>query len=152
LRLLAIATVIVAFCTIVLGSWTRINGAGLTCPDWPLCHGRLFPALGDGTLFEWAHRLLAFSITPLGFSLLWAAWRKRERSPFIAPTTIAIAALFLAQVLLGAATVKLANSPASVVLHWGTAMAFIASACSMAVFAAAIERGESASQDVSRGA
>jgi heme A synthase len=44
--------------------------------------------------------------------------------------------------LLGAATVRLANSPASVVLHWGTAMAFIAALSAMAIFAAAAEGTE----------
>jgi heme A synthase len=43
----------------------------------------------------------------------------------------------LAQVLLGAATVALGNAPFSVVLHWATAMAFIAALSAMAVFAAA---------------
>ena len=35
---------------------------------------------------------------------------------------------------------RLGNSPASVVLHWGTAMAFIAAVCALGVFAAAAER------------
>jgi heme A synthase len=148
LERLAMAAVIVAFGTIVLGSWTRINGAGLTCPDWPLCHGRLLPGLGDGTLWEWTHRLLAFLVAPIIVLLLPAAWSKRAQSPFIAPTTCVIAGLFLTQVLLGAATVKLGNAPISVVLHWGTAMAFIAALCSMAVFASAVGRSGDASRDV----
>jgi cytochrome c oxidase assembly protein subunit 15 len=48
-----------------------------------------------------------------------------------------IAVLFLVQVFLGAETVRLANTPFSVVLHWATAMALIASLSAMAVFAAA---------------
>ncbi len=46
---LALAADAVALLTLMLGSWTRINGAGLTCPDWPLCHGRFLPSMGDGT-------------------------------------------------------------------------------------------------------
>ncbi len=137
LRRLALAADFVALATVVLGSWTRINGAGETCPDWPLCHGRLIPSLSDGTIWEWAHRLLAFSVTPLVIALLIVAWRERRRSAFIVPAMTLVAALFVAQVLLGAATVKLFNSPVSVVLHWGTAMAFVAALSSMAIFASA---------------
>ncbi|MBV8584525.1 MAG: COX15/CtaA family protein [Candidatus Eremiobacteraeota bacterium] len=142
LRYLALATVVVAFGTIVLGSWTRINGAGLTCPDWPLCQGHVIPSLANGVVFEWTHRLLAISVAPLVAALLPVAWIQRRHSPFIAPVTIAIAVCFAAQVLLGAATVRLNNSPWSVVLHWGTAMAFVAAASALAIFAATREDRE----------
>ncbi len=134
---LALATGIAALLTAVLGSWTRINGAGLTCPDWPLCNGHLVPSLAGGTLWEWLHRLLASSVAPLVVALVAVAWGQRRRSPFIVPTLGFIVALFLLQVFLGAETVRLGNSPISVVLHWGTAMAFIAALAAMTVFAAA---------------
>ncbi|MBV8531283.1 MAG: heme A synthase [Candidatus Eremiobacteraeota bacterium] len=134
---LALAADLFALATLMLGSWTRINGAGLTCPDWPLCHGRLLPSLRDGTFWEWSHRLLAFSVAPLVIALAAVAWRQRHRSAFITPTLALIGALFAVQVFLGAETVRLANAPFSVVLHWATAMALIASLSAMAVFAAA---------------
>jgi heme A synthase len=136
---LALAADLVALMTLVLGSWTRINGAGLTCPDWPLCHGRLLPSMAGGTVWEWLHRLLAFAVAPLVIALVVAAWRRRKRSPFITPTLGLIAFLFVVQVLLGAETVRLANAPLSVVVHWATAMALIAALSAMTVFAAASE-------------
>lgn len=139
LLILALAADLVALLTLMLGSWTRINGAGLTCPDWPLCHGRLLPTMSDGTLWEWSHRLLASAVAPLVVALVIVAWRNRARAPFITPTLGLIAALFGVQVFLGAETVRLANSPISVVLHWATAMALIAALSAMAVFAAASE-------------
>lgn len=138
---LAVAADLVALMTLMLGSWTRINGAGLTCPDWPLCRGHFVPSLGDGTVWEWSHRLLAFSVAPLILALVAVAWRERRRSPFIAPTIAAIAVIFAIQVFLGAETVRLANTPFSVVLHWATAMALIAALSAMAVFAAASDAG-----------
>lgn len=139
LRRLSLAAVAVAFGTVILGSWTRINGAGMTCPDWPLCHGMLIPSLADGTVWEWTHRLFAFCVTPLVLAVIIAAWRERRRSPFVTPILAVIGTLFFVQVLLGAATVHLSNSPISVVLHWGTAMAFIAALASMAIFAGAAD-------------
>jgi heme A synthase len=135
LRRLSLASVLVALGTVLLGSWTRINGAGMTCPDWPLCRGMLIPSMADGTVWEWTHRVFAFCVAPLVVAVMVAAWRVRSRSPFITPTLGALGALFVVQCLLGAATVRLANSPESVVLHWGTAMAFVASLCAMAIFA-----------------
>lgn len=143
---LALAADAVALLTLMLGSWTRINGAGMTCPDWPLCHGRLVPALGDGTFWEWSHRLLAFAVAALVLALIAAAWPQRRRSPFVGPTMSAIAFIFAAQVLLGAETVRLANTPFSVVAHWATAMALIAALSAMAVFAAAAERNPTPSR------
>lgn len=151
LRRLALGADLLALGTVMLGSWTRINGAGETCPDWPLCHGRLLPSMAGGTVWEWAHRLLAFLVAPFVVWLIVAAWHKRGRSPFIAPTVVTIAALFLAQVMLGAATVRLENSPLSVVLHWGTAMAFIAALSALAIFAAAAEREDSPAPAGARG-
>ncbi len=132
LRRFAVAAAIVGFGAVLLGSWTRINGAGMTCPDWPLCHGKLIPSMADGTIWEWTHRLFAFSTAPLVAVVAFLAFRLRRRAPMLAPLVLAVAALFLVQVLLGAATVKLGNSPISVVLHWGTAMAFIASLVAIA--------------------
>lgn len=135
LRSLAVAAVVVALATVILGSWTRINGAGLTCPGWPLCHGKLIPSMAEGTIWEWMHRMLAFLIAPLVLALILLAWRRRRDSPFILPTLLVIGVLFVVQVGLGAATVALDNSPFSVVLHWGTAMAFVAALVAMAIFA-----------------
>jgi heme A synthase len=137
LRRLSAAAVIVALGTVMLGSWTRINGAGMTCPDWPLCHGMLVPSLADGTVWEWTHRLFAFLVAPLVIAVMIAAWRVRTHTPLIAPTLGAVVVLFVIQCLLGAETVHLGNSPMSVVLHWGTAMAFIAALCAMMLFAGA---------------
>lgn len=150
LRRLALGADLVALGTVMLGSWTRINGAGMTCPDWPLCRGRFIPSMAGGTIWEWAHRLFAFLVAPLVVAVVVLAWQQRRRSPFIAPTVVAIAALFVAQVLLGAATVHLANSPLSVVAHWGTAMALIAALSALAIFAAAADAGETSAPGSAR--
>jgi heme A synthase len=132
---LSLAATLLAYGEVMLGSWTRINGAGMTCPDYPLCHGEFIPSLGGGTVWEWTHRLTAGLLSLLVLAVLAAAWKQRRSAPFVVPVGSAIAALFALQVFLGAATVHLSNSPLSVVWHWGTAMAFVASLTCTAIFA-----------------
>lgn len=138
---LSLAAVIVAYGEVMLGSWTRINGAGMTCPDYPLCHGEFIPSMGGGTVWEWTHRLTAAILSLLVLGVLATAWRLRKAAPFVAPTAWVLTGLFAFQVFLGAATVHLYNSPISVVWHWGTAMAFVASLATMAIFAFMHVRG-----------
>lgn len=116
-----------AFGTILLGSWTRINGAGMTCPQWPAC------PLDSVSLWEWTHRLFAALLVPLVIAIVIAAWKQRKAAPATTPIAVGIVVLFVVQALLGAATVHLSNSPMSVVLHWGTGMAFIAILVAMAI-------------------
>jgi heme A synthase len=134
-RPFALAAVLAAVALAVLGSWVRINGAGLTCPDWPLCHGQLIPALGGGVILEWSHRLVAFLEGFIVIGALWTGWRARTRIAFIRPVLAFIAATFVVQVLLGGATVFLANDPPSVVWHWATAMLFLAGLTALALLA-----------------
>lgn len=138
---LSLAAVIVAYGEVMLGSWTRINGAGMTCPDYPLCRGSLIPSMGGGTVWEWTHRLTAALLSTLVLAVLATAWRERKSAPFVAPAGTVVAVLFAFQVFLGAATVHLSNSPISVVWHWGTAMAFVASLAAVAVFAGVASPG-----------
>ena len=126
---------ILAVALAVLGSWVRINGAGLTCPDWPLCHGKLVPSLEGGVVLEWSHRLVALLEGGVLVATFVAGWRVRQRIAGVGPVLTALAAIFAAQVVLGGATVHLANSPFSVMLHWAMAMALIATLTVLALLA-----------------
>jgi len=133
----AIASALLAFVIAVLGSWVRINDAGLTCPDWPLCHGRLVPALAGGVVLEWSHRLVAFVEGFVILGALITGVRVRARIKGVTSTLAALVALFLAQIALGGATVILANSPISVMLHWAMGMALLATLTALAVLSVA---------------
>ncbi len=106
----------------------------MSCPDWPLCHGSLLPSIGAGSLWEWSHRLVALFEAPLVVALAAMAWPLRKSARPIMWMLALVVALFVFQIFLGAATVHLANSPLSVVLHWGTAMGFLGSLVALTVF------------------
>ena len=134
-RAFSLSAAVAALLVAVLGSWVRINGAGMTCPDWPLCHGQLVPALAGGVVLEWSHRLVAFVDGFLVLGALWTGWRARRTIAGVTPVLAFIGAVFVLQVALGGLTVALANSPWSVVVHWGTAMLLLAGLTALAILA-----------------
>jgi cytochrome c oxidase assembly protein subunit 15 len=110
------------FALAVLGSWVRINGDGMTCPDWPKCRGALVPALNGGVVLEWSHRVLAMTVGFVIIAAFVAGWRMRREIAGVVPTLFTLVAIFVLQVSLGGITIFQANSPPSVMLHWGAAM------------------------------
>jgi len=134
-RALAVGGVVVAFGLALLGSWTRINQDGMTCPDWPLCRGAIVPALHGGVVLEWTHRLIALIETLVVASVIAAGLRVRAQIPAVRGLLVALGTIFVLQVLIGGATIFLANSPISVMIHWGNAMLLLATLTSIAVLA-----------------
>jgi heme a synthase len=112
---------------LVLGATMRHEHAGLAIPDFPLAHGRLWPAMDDASIARYnqlrtetthvksitatgvgvqmAHRLTAVAILlGTGLSAGWAlhAWGRRDR---VAQLAVGWLGLLLVQGALGAATV-----------------------------------------------
>ena len=139
-RAFSLSAALAALLVAVLGSWVRINGAGMTCPDWPLCHGQLIPPLAGGVVLEWSHRFVAFVDAFLVLGALWTGWRARRTIAGVTPVLAFIGAMFVVQVALGGLTVALSNSPWSVVVHWGTAMLLLAGLTALALLAVAQPR------------
>jgi heme A synthase len=134
-RAFSVAAAVSAFLLAVLGSWVRINGAGMTCPDWPLCRHALVPVLSGGVVLEWSHRLLALVVGFLTIAALATGWRARHRIGGVAAVLATICGIFALQVALGGLTVALSNTPWSVVVHWGTGMLLVAGLTALAVLA-----------------
>ena len=92
-------------CLIVLGALVRAHGAGLACPDWPLCFGQVIPQFDLKVAFEWSHRALAGSVGIAFLILSILTLRRGDVGKPLRPW-IALAAVLLAiQVTLGALTV-----------------------------------------------
>jgi protoheme IX farnesyltransferase len=95
----------------------RASGSQLVFTDWPLMDGRLVPTLGGAATAMFLHRVLALASLLL---ILWLAIRARtlpRRSPDLTALSTLALALFVAQVMVGAANVWTRLRPWAVVLH-----------------------------------
>jgi len=113
-----------AWLLIVIGALVRAHGAGLSCPDWPLCHGRLVPDFDARIALEWGHRLFAgtlgFGVAGVALALL----RRRALRARFARSLAAIFALLGTQIVLGGLTVLLGLAPWTVTAHLVTGNLF----------------------------
>ncbi len=110
---------------VVLGGVVRTTGAGDACPDWPLCHGRWVPPAEPLVLLEWTHRLVAAVVGLLvAGAVVWT--HRLGPAPGLRGPAWASLALVVVQALLGGATVLTGLAAWLVVLHLGTAFAFLA--------------------------
>lgn len=119
------------YALIVLGGVVRITGSGMACgEDWPLCRGRFLPTLDLPTLLEYGHRLAAALVGVLVLVVGACALRLRSAPGFsgprrpLRPALLAVG-LLIAQVLLGAVTVRWALPAGVVSAHLATAMALL---------------------------
>jgi cytochrome c oxidase assembly protein subunit 15 len=123
----ATALALVAWCLVVLGALVRAHGAGLACPDWPLCFGDAIPEFDLRIAFEWGHRALAGSVSIALVGLAAYVLRTRAlRERFLRPLAVIFAVLGV-QILLGALTVLLGLAPWTVTAHLLTGNAFVIS-------------------------
>jgi heme A synthase len=101
----AAAAALLTIGLIAYGSWVRVSGSGLGCPDWPLCEGVIVPELEGATAIEFGHRVYA-GVTMLAVAVAaWYAWRGRA-ADLLTVRLIGIAlVVILIQAVLGGITV-----------------------------------------------
>jgi heme a synthase len=129
LRFLAV----LIFFLIVVGGLVRNLGAGLSCPDWPLCQGRLIPQLDLRVFAEYFHRLFAAGVSIITLAVVgFVFFNKPLRAPLGRPALLAIC-LLLSQVILGGLTVLKLLQSEIVTLHLATGTLFFATVIYMAL-------------------
>lgn len=134
LRRLTTLTCILALGVIGLGAWVRIAGAGLACPDWPGCFGRLVAPSAPGHIaaaeaafgvtpdpagarIEMTHRYAAAVLGLLVAAIFVLSWRLRAVDARPLLLAGALLALVIAQALLGMVTIFTQLHPGIVTLH-----------------------------------
>lgn len=132
---LALCACALALVVIVLGAWTRLVDAGISCPDWPGCYGQLvMPQSEDGLAraqaafpdipidsfkaqAEMTHRYVAMLLGLLVFALGIIAWRLRRHKNYPVWIVLALVILVLCQAAAGALTVIWRLWPQVVTAH-----------------------------------
>jgi cytochrome c oxidase assembly protein subunit 15 len=134
-RRLVLAATLLALVVVVLGAYTRLSDAGLGCPDWPGCYGRLgapvseearaaanaaFPERAVEPRKAWTemiHRYAAGTLGLLVLALAVLAWIRRSDpgQPVALPALLLGVVVF--QALLGMWTVTLLLKPLVVMGH-----------------------------------
>lgn len=156
-RRLSILLVVMTFSLMVLGSWVKATGSGLSCPDWPQCYGEWLPPFPDNTpgpegapqtwqgepihytqaqiLYEWAHRALASLVAPVLMALAFLALRADRLHPTLRFLPTFGGLVLVVQIGIGGATVLQGNPAPTTTLHLATATLFFAITVMTAAFA-----------------
>ncbi|NVK01702.1 MAG: COX15/CtaA family protein [Oceanospirillaceae bacterium] len=127
--------IVLALVVILLGGWTRLNDAGLGCPDWPGCFGTLVlpadmakveavaPQYGveEVDIFKgWLEMIHRYGASTLGLvimGLAYLAWRNREVDGYPVKLSFLLLGLVIAQGIFGMWTVTMLLLPIIVTTH-----------------------------------
>ena len=141
IRRLAVAAPMVVLAQSVLGGLVRHMDAGMACPDVPLCLGQVVPPLVNAPITaHFVHRILALVAAAVVMALALKVHRAEAPEPIRRWAGVA-AALVLAQVGLGVASVLTVLAVIPVSLHTLTAAALLAALVHVATLTYLAGRG-----------
>ncbi|MFA7664993.1 MAG: COX15/CtaA family protein [Burkholderiaceae bacterium] len=130
-------TVVLTLCLIMIGAYVRLTDAGLGCPDWPGCYGKLFPSQARDQIAqavteqggehgpvsmgkawrEMGHRYVAKILGLLIIAIAAIAWWRRREFGQSPALPIWLVGVVILQGLFGMWTVTLLLQPAIVTGH-----------------------------------
>ncbi len=131
---IALLTALLAYAVVLLGAYTRLSDAGLGCPDWPGCYGRLiapsatadvedaaqaYPSSRVEPAKAWTEMVHRYAAGMLGMLIVLLAFvsfreRRKLRRRWLA---VFLVVLVIFQALLGMWTVTLQLKPLVVMGH-----------------------------------
>jgi len=138
-RAIALLALYLALFVVPLGAYVRLSDAGLGCPDWPGCYGKLvgvpeqaaehqaaalaFPGKPIEPAKAWKEMIHRYVAGALGLLVLVASVLAWRRHPVV---STALPAVIVVQALLGMWTVTLLLKPVIVTSHLLGGMAVVA--------------------------
>ena len=141
---LALFTFVLAFVVILLGAYTRLTHAGLSCPDWPNCYGYITAPHTDSQLHaaaarfpqtpidvkkawtEMTHRYFAGTEGILILALAFSLFRHKKSAHALSSITATTLLVLLGiQVMLGMLNVKQNLKPVIVLSHLVTGLSIL---------------------------
>lgn len=164
---LVYVTLVMTLSLVMLGAYVRLSDAGLGCPDWPGCYGKISPSHAAEQIAaaeaaapagpvsshkawrEMLHRYLASVVGVMILAIAVQAFlARRERGPSMDDPTrqiglpLLLVGLVAIQGLLGKWTVTLLLRPAVVTLHLLGGMALVAALSWLAARHAGLQGGQ----------
>lgn len=134
-RRLILAALALTGLVVVFGAYVRLSDAGLGCPDWPGCYGRISPHHAADDILrahasapqgpvslakawkEMTHRYLAATLGLLILLIAACAWRLPSAGRQVRAIATVLVGVVIVQGLLGKWTVTLLLKPAIVSAH-----------------------------------
>ena len=131
----ALATGVGIYALMVLGAYVSGTDAGFACRGWPSCNDAFLPQ-GRLASIHVAHRYLAAFVALLVIATIVVAWRGRRGGGPQLALALGVAALFLAQALVGAANIWTTMQDWARIAHVGVAAALWATTVPLTAVAA----------------
>lgn len=131
-------TAVTAIATLILigiGSLVRTTGSGLGCPDWPLCHGELFPPAEKTAIIEYSHRTWAALVGALVVAVAVVTMLAHRHDRALRWMVLVILPLLALQAWFGKETVERELPAEIVAVHMGTALVLLSLLTLVAAFA-----------------
>ena len=149
-RRMAVITICAVYFLILVGASVRASGAGMGCPDWPTCFGRLIPPTSEAQLpanyqeiyadrgyaetrfnpvktwTEFLNRLLGVTIGLLILATAWKSIALRQYDRKLMIASVAALLMVIYQGWLGSRVVASNLQPGMITVHMLMALAIVA--------------------------